>query len=105
RNLSIKVEECLEPLSQVSGIENLDAAILKDYAEEFKYGETHLSKLDELLKDSVPNDDMVYPSKCDGIITRNKAEFIEKAQYLQALRAKLYSASPELIQLRNFAME
>ena len=104
KELSISISECLEPLSKISGL-NETQAMLNDYNQEFTYGEAHVAKLDELLKDCIPDESLEYPAKCEGMITKNMAALVNKANTLSAMRAKLLLANPGLTVLRNFALE
>jgi hypothetical protein len=105
RELAIPVGDCLEPLSKIPGLSETRAE-LNDRIEEFKYGEAHLVKLDEMLKDCIPDASLEYTAeKCDGIITSKLDDLVKKAAVLTKMRSKLLSASPELMTLRNFALE
>lgn len=105
RELSGSIEECLSPLKESKGLQSFQKAAVDDLIAEFTYGQNHITKMDELLKDCVPDENLIYPSKCDELVTVQMADLVAKSQMLGALKAKHIQATPDLITFRNFALE
>lgn len=105
RVLDGPISDCLDAVIKNDKVPQLQKSILTDLKNEFRYGEQHLFKLSEMLKDCVPDANLNYPPKCDTMVSVQMAELVEKAQYLNALKAKHLQSSPDLIVMRNFALE
>jgi hypothetical protein len=105
RELKGSIEECLTPLQKSKKLKAFEQAAVVDLIAEFKYGEAQVTKLNDLLKDCIPDQTLVYPAKCEGIITQQMADLTAKAQVLNTLKAKHLQANADLITFRNFALE
>jgi hypothetical protein len=105
RELNGSIEDCLSPLKKSKELQSFQKSAVDDLIAELKYGQNHLTKMDELLKDCVPGQDLVYPSKCDEMVTQQLADLVAKSQMLNALKAKHVQSTPDLISFRNFALE
>jgi hypothetical protein len=105
RELKGSIEDCLTPLQKSKKLKSFEQAAVVDLIAEFKYGEAQVTKLNDLLKDCIPDQPLVYPAKCEGIITQQMADLTAKAQVLNTLKAKHLQANADLITFRNFALE
>jgi hypothetical protein len=105
RELKGSIEKCLTPLLDNKALKSYERRSVGDLISEFHYGQEHIAKLDQLLKECIPDEGLAYPAKCEGYITKQMAELVAKSQVLNALKAKHIQADPNLISLRNFALE
>jgi hypothetical protein len=105
RNLEVPIGECLDLIAKSDNLAQLDKSILSDLKEEFIYGEKQISSLSEQLKSCVPDASLNFAKECEGLITTQLSELMDKAQYLNALKAKHLQSSPDLISFRNYALE
>lgn len=105
RLLNGSIEDCLSPLKKSKELQSYQKSAVDDLIAELKYGQNHLTKMDELLRDCVPGEDLVYPSKCNEMVTQQMADLVAKSQMLNALKAKHVQSHPDLITFRNFALE
>ncbi len=105
QTLDAPIEDCLKLLINKKELPQLDKAIIKDLSDEFAHGQKYRTQLDQALSKCIPDENLKYPTECDGIITTKLTELIEKANYLNALKAKHYQDNPNLFALRNFALE
>jgi hypothetical protein len=105
RELKGSIEDCLTPLQKSKKLKSFEQAAVIDLIAEFKYGEAQVTKLNDLLKDCIPDQTLVYPAKCEGIVTQQMADLTAKAQVLNTLKAKHLQENADLITFRNFALE
>ena len=105
RELKGSIADCLTPLKKSKDLKSYEQAAVGDLIAEFKYSENQVTKLDELIKDCIPNEVLMYPAKCEGMISQQMADLVAKSQVLNALKTKHLQASPDLIIFRNFALE
>jgi hypothetical protein len=105
RNLEVPIEECLDLIAKSDKLSQLDKSIISDLKEEFSYGEKQLSNLSEHQKSCIPDSALTYPKDCEGLISTQLADLMDKAQYLTSLKAKHLQTSPDLISFRNYALE
>ena len=105
RELKGSIENCLTPLKKSTALKSYEQAAVGDLISEFDYGQKHIAKLDQLLKECIPDEGLAYPAKCEGYITQQMADLVAKSQVLNALKAKNIQADPDLVSLRNFALE
>ncbi len=105
RELKGSIEKCLTPLKKNSALKSYEQAAVGDLIAEFDHGQKHIDKLDQLLKECIPSEALEYPKKCEGYITQQMADLSAKSLVLSALKAKHIQADPDLISLRDFALE
>lgn len=106
RELGGDVSSCLGPLAK--SLKGTDASVVEDFNLEMKYGQAHVARLTELQNKCIPNEAMEMPSECTALfagITDKVAALTQKASVLGALKVKHMQSSPDLFQLRNFALQ
>jgi hypothetical protein len=105
RELKGNIEECLTPLTTNEKLKSYQKSAVGDLIAEFDHGQKHIAKLDQLLSECIPEEGLTYPEKCEGYITVKMADLVAKSNVLMALKAKNIQADPDLVSLRDFALE
>ena len=106
RELAGDVSTCLAPLAKT--LKGTEASKVEDYNLEMKYGQAYVARLAEIQTKCIPNENMELAPECKTLfkgMTDKLASLTEKASVLQALKVKHMQTAPDLINLRNFALQ
>ena len=105
KTLEGSIDECLQSIEKNEKVQGTQKAVISDLNNELAIAQDHLKRIEGFSTKCVPDNELKYPQECDELLTVQMTELLEKANYLNAIKAKLLQDSSDLVNLRNFTLE
>lgn len=98
-------EDCFKPISTKINLPGYKKNSASNILHELKIGQNHIKKLDEVLAQCVPDDQMNLPDNCNAYTDAALLTLTKKATELNVIKAKILEESSGLLLTRDLAIE